>query len=294
MPDAPAGRGGGLPLRHAAILLGVSTIWGVNSVLSKAAVEIVPPLAFLTVRFAIVLLLSGWMMRGLGARWRTIGLVALMTGPLHFGTQFVGLSWASDLSPMVIAMQLWIPFSVLFSALFLKEPVAPRRAAGVAVSFAGVTLMAVEPSVLGQLDAFAMVALGAAAYAGASVLIARAGRIDPIQMQLWVAVASVPTLGLASGVLEAGQVAAFAGAGWLVWLAILFGGLVSSMVANAAMWSILQRHPVSQVTPWLQASPIVAVAGGVLFLGDVMTTQLALGMAVSLAGVILVALARAD
>lgn len=281
-----------LSLRDCAILLAASAVWGANTVLSKIVVDLVPPLAFLTVRFAIVVALVGWMARGLGAGWRTTLLVVVLTGPVHFGFQFVGFALAGDLSPLVIAMQLWIPFSVLFAAIFLKEVIAPARLLGIVISFLGIAVMAFDPVLIRQLDAFILVGLAAAAYAGASVIVSRAEKLDPLQMQVWVAIVSLPSLAAMSAMSETGQVEAVIEAGWFVWFTALFAGVLSGLAANAAMWTILQRNPVSAVTPWLQLSPVIGVLGGILVLGDTMTAQLGLGMALSLAGVIVVALAR--
>lgn len=62
-------------------------------------------------------------------------------GPLHFGIQYLGLKLADDLSPMVVAMQLWAPASVVFAALLLKEAVTPLRWAGVGLAFLGAASM---------------------------------------------------------------------------------------------------------------------------------------------------------
>lgn len=282
-----------LSVRECLILLAVAVTWGANTLLSKIALDSVPPLAFLTARFGLTLVLAGWLLRPLrGARWPMLLLIALLTGPVHFGLQFIGIARAVDLSPMVIAMQLWIPFSVLFAALALKEVIAPIRLAGIAISFAGVLVLAFEPSVFAQLDALALVAAAAASYAAASVLMARTGGLDPVQTQLWVAIASIPVLAGASGLTETGQVEALLSAPPIVTVALVVAALFSGLLANSAMWRIIQRHPVSSVTPWLQVSPVVAVVLGVVVLDDPLTIQLVAGVVLSLAGVFVVAMAR--
>ncbi|MCU0882776.1 MAG: DMT family transporter [Hyphomonadaceae bacterium] len=282
-----------LSARECLILLAVASTWGANTLLSKIALGFVPPLAFLTARFGLTLLLACWLLRPLrGARWPLLLVIALLTGPVHFGLQFVGIARAVDLSPMVIAMQLWIPFSVLFAAVALKETIAPARLAGVTISFLGIAVLAFEPSVFAQLDALALVAAAAASYAAASVLMARTGGLDPVQTQLWVAIASVPVLGGASAAVETGQLAALIAAPPIVAVALVVAALFSGLLANSAMWRIIQRHPVSAVTPWLQVSPVVAIVLGIVVLDDPLTVQLIAGLALSLAGVLVVAMAR--
>ena len=74
----------------------------------------------------------------------------VFVGPLHFGIQYTGLKLATDIAPMVVAMQLWAPASVVFAALLLKERVG--RCAGQAsiVAFLGTASMNFDPAVFAQ------------------------------------------------------------------------------------------------------------------------------------------------
>jgi O-acetylserine/cysteine efflux transporter len=283
----------GAPITRAdmAGLTAVSIIWGTNTLFSKMLVDLVPPMFVLTLRFAVMLLVLLPFLKRPGRQFGAMMAVALLTGPVHFGAQFLGFHLAHDLSPMVIAMQLWIPISVALAAVLLKERIAPLRLAGMCVAFAGIVVLAIEPSVLQQLDAFALVAFASAAYAAASILVRRFGGVDPVQSQIWVAIVSLPVVGLASAVFETGQVDAAIRGGWPVWGAIVFAALISGVLANAWMWTILKRQQVSRTTPFLLLSPAVAIMLGVTFMSDPVTPQLALGIALALGGFAIVALA---
>ena len=276
-----------LPARDIAALALIATIWGLNTVLTKVVVDEVPPLATLVARFAITLAVLLPVMRPIGPNWKAMLLVCLLTGPLHFGLQFPGLALAHDLAPMVIAMQLWIPCSVLFAMLFLGERPGRKRLAGLAISFTGIVVLAVEPTVLDQIGAFALVAAASAAYAGASVLMRKVGGLDPLQAQAWLALVCLPVLGAGSVVTEQGQWAALMAAGPLLWAYIAIGALASGVLANAWMWTILQRAEVGRTTPFLLVSPLVALVLGVAFLGDPVTWQGALGVAIAMAGIMM-------
>jgi O-acetylserine/cysteine efflux transporter len=281
-----------LTARDAAALVLIATIWGTNTFLTKIVVDQVPPLFVLVLRFGITLAALAPFVRPMGAMWKPLLLVSLLTGPIHFGLQFPGLAMATDLSPMVIAMQLWIPLSVLMSALFLKDRIRPLPLMGMVVSFAGIVILAIEPSVLTQLGAFALVAAAGAAYAAASVLMRRYGALDPLQAQAWIAIVTIPLLGAASAATEQQQWTRMMEAGWFAWFAIGFAALGSGVLANVWMWTILKRQPVSRTTPWMLAAPIVSLSLGIVVLDDPVTPQLAIGLAVALIGIAITALAN--
>jgi O-acetylserine/cysteine efflux transporter len=99
-------------------------------------------------------------------------------------------------------------------------------------------------------------------------------------------------LALASFTTETGQIAALAKATPIVWFAIVFAALISGLVANVGMWTMVQRYEVSRTTPFSLLTPLVAILLGVMVLGDPVTSQLLVGGALALGGVAVVALVK--
>ena len=273
-------------------LAAIAMIWGFNNLLAKLAVDAIPPLMTAALRFAIVLVALSPFLRAPKTGWGGLLRVAVLTGPLHFGLQYTGLAMAHDLSPMVIAMQLWIPASVGFAAVWLKERAGPWRLAGVGAAFAGVAAMALDPAVFSQFGALALVAVAAGCYGAGAVLVRGAPALHPLTFQAWIAALAFPVLLTASLAFEHGQIAAMQRASWPIWASIAFAAVVSSIGANALMFRLVQRYEVSRTTPFLFVSPLVGVGLGVAVLGDPLTWQFFLGAALTLAGVAMVALAE--
>lgn len=275
-------------------LQSVALIWGVNNIFAKIAVDAFPPMMTVALRFIIVLVfLFMWIRPPPRQTWRVFALMLLFVGPLHFGIQYAGLKLATDITPMVVAMQLWAPSSVVFAALLLREVVGPLRWAGVALAFLGTTSMNFDPAVLAQGWALFLVALASVCYGFGTVLVRRmGGGVDPWAMQAWLALATAPTLSLGSLAFETGQVEAATSASWFAWTCIAFGAIVSSIVANAFMFRLVQRYEVSRTTPYLLMTPVFSFALAVLMLGSRITPQILLGAALTIGGVALVALAE--
>ena len=273
-------------------LAAIATIWGVNNLLAKLAVDAIPPLMTAGLRFAIVLVVLAPFLKPPKAGWGALLRVALLTGPLHFALQYSGLALAHDLSPMVIAMQLWIPASVGFAAAWLGERAGAWRLAGVGAAFAGVAAMALDPVVFQQIGALALVAVAAASYGAGAVLVRQAPALHPLTFQAWIAALSCPVLLALSATFEHGQVAAIQTAPWTIWASIAFAAVGSSVLASAMMFQLVQKYEVSRTTPFLFLSPLVGVGLGVAVLGDPLTWQFFLGAALTLVGVAMVALAE--
>ncbi|MEZ6021989.1 MAG: DMT family transporter [Hyphomonadaceae bacterium] len=276
-------------------LIAVALIWGFNNIFAKIAVDAFPAMVTVVLRFLIVLVALGVFIkpppRG---KWGAFALMIVFIGPLHFGIQYVGLKLAHDVSPMVIAMQLWAPASVVFAALLLKEVVSPLRWAGVAVAFLGAASMNFDPAVWAQAGALALVSLASASYGLGTVLVRRmGGGLDPwATFKLWWRSPACVLPSAGSFAFESDQSEALRNAPWYAWACIAFGGLVSSIVASAFMMQLVQKYEVSRTTPYLLMTPVISFAVASLLLGDRITPQIAIGGAATIGGVALVALAE--
>lgn len=275
-------------------LVAVPLIWGVNNVAAMIAVRELPPLMVAGLRFTIVLVCLFWMLKPPPRAQRALFFTMLaVVGPLHMGVQYLGLGLARDLAPMVVAMQLWAPASVVFAALLLGERVSVLRGCGVAIAFAGAAGMNFDPVVMAQWGALVLVAAASLFYGLGTVLVRRlGGGLDPWSMQAWVAAACAPTLMLGSFAFDTGHAEKIASASWLAWGCVVFGALVSSILANAFMFRLLQKYEVSRTTPYMLLTPVISFSLAAFALGDRITPQILLGAGMAMAGVALVAWAE--
>ncbi|HWA00889.1 MAG TPA: DMT family transporter [Caulobacterales bacterium] len=274
-------------------LIAVAAIWGVNNVAAKVALSAFPPMMTVALRFGVVLVvLAPWLKPVPREAVRPLATVAILMGPLHFGLLYFGIYLARDLGPMIIAMQLWAPFSVVFAGLILKEPSSPLRLAGVAVAFAGVASMTFDPVVFAQGPALALIACASAIYALGTISLRRLPSMNTWTIQAWLSAAITPTMILGSAAFEHGQLDAALHAGWTPWACAMFGAVASSLVANYMLFRLVQRYEVARTTPYLLLAPLVSFALSAAVLHDRITAQIAAGGAAALAGVLLVAAAE--
>ena len=113
-----------------------------------------------------------------------------------------------------------------------------------------------------------------------------------LQLTAWIAVFGTPQLLVMSLIFEDGHVEAVRSAGPVVWAAVLYLGLVMTAFGYALWYTLVRRHPVSTVAPFLLLLPVFSVIGGILFLGEELTGQIALGGAIVVAGVTFILIER--
>jgi O-acetylserine/cysteine efflux transporter len=222
--------------------------------------------------------------------FRKLLVIMLLTGPIHFGVIYVAFSMADALSPLVVASQLWIPFTALFAWRMLGETMRVPAALGLVIAFLGVAWMSLDPHAIGDLPAIALIVFAGACWAVATVLVRQTPGIKPLKMQGMTALVAAPVLLILSLIFETDQVAKVQAAPPIAWAAVLFAGLISTVGASALLFWLVQRREPGRVTPYFLLTPLVSCSIGVAFLGDKLSAQLLIGGAATMVGVALVAL----
>lgn len=286
---------------HMALMLGICLLWAGNIIAIKESVTAVPPLASVALRYAIMLPVClpfvQWV-AGLPADGRPPPRMALVLGSGlllggSFGLGALSFHLATSVSALAIAGQLGVPFSLLLAVAFAGERIQWRRTLGIVLSFAGVAILVFDPRVFDERLALLLTVLAALLWAASTLLLRRATGIHVLNLMGWQALASLPLLVLASMVVEPGALARLpamplSALGWIV-----YSGLMSSLVGHAGMAWMLQRYPVSTITPLTLPTPLLAIVLATLWYRTPVTLPMLLGAAVTLTGVAIIALRTA-
>ncbi|MDI1325902.1 MAG: DMT family transporter [Brevundimonas sp.] len=288
-PDKPHS-----PLSPVEILaiIAVVVIWGVNNAAAKLATETMPPLLVGALRFAIAAACLIPFVRRPFPNWKSLAIIVVLGGPIHYGLIYLAFWLAQDVSPVSVAAQLWVPFTALFAFLLLGEKLSRYALAGMAVAFAGVAWMTLDPHAIADWKAILVGIAAASAWALTTVIARRTTSIPPLKMQGLLALVALPTLAFGSAMFEQGQWQAIRQADALVWVSVVWAGLVSSVIATTLVFWLVQKREAGRVTPYLLATPVVSILIGWGFMGDVLTPQILTGAALTMGGVAIVALAE--
>lgn len=261
----------------------VIVIWGFNFIAIKLGTQTVPPLLLTGLRFVLVALLVLPFCPVPRRQLPLLLLLSSLMGCLHFGLLFVSQA-GLDVPTSAIISQLAVPFSAIVAKVIYGERLGGRGLLGMGLSFAGVVLVVGNPH-LGNWASLVFGVISAAAWALSMAVIKKIGAIHPLVLSGWMAVLAAPQLVILSALFEANQLSALANAGWKGWGAVLYTGLLATMVAYSLWYRLLARYPINRVVPWNMLSPIIAVLAGVMVLGGSLGWSKVLGGAVTMIGV---------
>jgi drug/metabolite transporter (DMT)-like permease len=283
---------------HAGVLAAV-TAWGISFVATKVALAELSPVTLVFSRFALGVALLHGMLALRGA--------SLLPGRAHFfalaGMGFVGvfvhqLLQVHGLQHTTAVRTGWliglIPiWSALLAALFLRERLGARRAAGLALGFGGALLVVTRGRVsaeflaLPQTSGDFLILASTLNWAIYSVI----GRDTLRALGATRATAGAMLLGwvllLPLYAREAGwnQYAGLSPAGWG---ALLFLGIVCSGFSYLFWYGGLERLDATRVSAYLYIEPLVTLAAAVTVLGEPVAGTTVAGGVLVLLGVWLV------
>jgi O-acetylserine/cysteine efflux transporter len=281
----------GLHGRDLVLVLLVCLFWATNFLTSAHALREVPPFLFTAMRMGLLAaILLPFLRAPPRSQWKRLFAVAMLNGVLHFGTSFMALKLAGNLSSPAIVTQVYVPMSVLLAWWVLGERFGWRTGVGVAVSFAGVLVLGLDPMVFERPAALFVMMGSSLMVAIGTVLMRGLKDVRMVDQQGWTAVLSLLPLLAISALFEPGSFTALREASWIAWGAAAYAAVFSSLLGHGVFYWLVQRHPVATVTPYLLLTPVLAVLLGIMFWGDRPGPALWIGGAMVLGGVLVVAL----
>lgn len=283
-----------MSLKEFVILLMVCTIWGLHFTVMKYAIADigVPPVFYAALRITgLALILLPWL------RWHTGQMKFVLLGGLGFGAlNYAFMFPAMQLttaSAAAIAIELYMPFSILLSVIFLKERIGLWRALGAALAFTGVVIIGLgapaERAGQGFALGIALMACGAMSEAVGAISVKSVKSVTPIQLLAWFGIVGSVVLWPLTYILEDNQMQVFAPETRLNFgFCLIYSVLLVSLVAHGSYYWLLQRLPIHTVAPSGLLTTVIGVAGGALILGELLTTTLLVGGGVTLLGIAII------
>ena len=280
-----------MTLRDFGFLVLICVLWALNTVLSKVVITQmgVPPMSYALVRFVLVaLIVLPWLLPMPKPRLRLL-LVALLMGGGNFVFLFLGLQTASP-SGVAIVSQLGVPMTTILSVMILGETIRWRRGIGIVLTFIGAMTVIWDPT--GVPISTGLLLIAAAAFLGSlgAVLMKQMEGIKPLQFQAWVGASSILPLLLVSALFEQNQLELMIDAGWPFLGALIFSALAVSVWGHTAYFGLIQKYEANLIAPLTLMTPLFTIGLGVLLTQDHFDLRMAIGSAIALLGVLIIAL----
>jgi len=273
------------------------TVWGSGYLATKVGLQYAPPFTFLTLRFAFGVLLVlplALLARPVWPRGRLLGHVvvagllmhAVNLGGSHYA-QYLGMS--AGVAALILALQPLV--TAMIAAPLLAERLRPPQWLGVVLGLLGVALVVwhkVDVRALAWPALLAVTIALAAITAGTLYQRRFCPAVDLRAAGVVQFVASLVMLAPLAVVVEG---FAFSPT-WPLAGSIVFLVVFASIFAVNALHTLMRRGQATRVTSLLYLTPIIAVALEWAMFGVRPTLLTVLGIAVTCAGVALVAMAH--
>jgi len=279
---------------HLALLVLINVLWGFNFIAGKEGTATFGPLLFIALRFAIVLVLLAPFIRRVPGQMREVLAIGLVLGVGHYASMFYAIHVAGSLSSVAIASQLTVPFSTILAIVFLGERIRLVRALAIGASFAGVVVIGLAP--IGGPDhllALGLTALASAAMATAAILMRRLEGVGTFNLQGWIALCATLAMTVLTLALERPDWTALRAIPLEDYWSTAYSAVGATVVGHGLLYWLLQRYPVNDVAPFITLSTLFAIGFGMWLLGDPLTPRIAIGGALTLVGVTVIAIRNA-
>ena len=283
-----------MSLKEFFVLLLVCTIWGLHFTVMRFAMGDmdVPPIFYAAMRIlCLALILLPWL------RWHKGQMKYIFIGGLGFGAfnyafMFPALELTTA-SAAAIAIELYMPFSILLSVIILKEKLGLWRSIGAALAFMGVVIIGLgapaEQAQKGFMLGIIFMACAAMSEAIGAIAVKSVKAVTPVQLLAWFgAIGSCVLLPL-TFILEDDQMKVFDSERLAYFgLCLVYSVLLVSLIAHGSYYWLLQRLPISTVAPSGLLTTVIGVIGGALILKEPLTAILLIGGGVTLGGIALI------
>lgn len=279
--------------RDLLVVVAMNVLWGLNIIAVKMAVGEVAPLTAGFLRQALVLIVCAASLRIIPGQMRALLMLGTLSGGLFYVAINLSLVVADNVGALAIAGQLGVPFSMLLAIIVFKERIHGPRLFGILLAFGGVGLLVFDPAAAKEGLGIALTAVGSFIWAICSLIQRQLRGVPILTIYAWVGLMGSIVLGSLALVFEPDQIRALPDVrlSTLGWVA--FSAIGSTVLGQGAMAWLLQRHPVSTVTPMTLAAPVVAVFAAAYWFDNPLSLPMLAGGAVAMLGVAIVTIRTA-
>ncbi len=279
-----------MQLKEFFVLMLVCLIWGLHFIVMKVTVgQTAEPLFYAASRMSFVLICLLPFLKWHHGQMLKILLGGLGYGALNYAFMFSAIELTTA-TAAAITIELYVPFAIILSMIFLKEDVGLWRGLGILLALIGVTVIALAKpdEAAGPYFLLGIILMAGAALSEAigAVSVKSVSQVKPLELLAWFAVVGTVVLWPLTLILEDNQLAAFSSENRLPFgLALAYTIILVSLIAHASYYWLLQRLPIHTVSTSGLMTTVIAMAASVLILKEPMTVEILIGGLLTFCGI---------
>lgn len=284
------------------LALVVVIAWGMNFVVIKECLHGIPPMLLGALRMMLTAFPAVLVVRRpkVALRWLIVYGMTISFGQFAFLFLAMTVGMPAGLASVVMQSQAF--FTILLAAFFLRERIPAHGVAGLIVAVLGLTIIAWESErAIGagipaiptmpamSLAGFALTLCAAMMWACGNIMTKKLGNVDMVGLVVWGGlVPPLPFLAL-SCLMDGSRhtVAALAHLDRRSILAVAYLGFIATLLAYSLWSRLLSRYPAALIAPFSLLVPAIGLTAAALLLGERVSVMQALGIALTMAGLII-------
>lgn len=276
---------------HIALALLVAAIWGINFTVIVIGLGSFPPLLLAALRFVVVALPALVLPRP-DLPWSRLVAIGATLFLGQFAFLFTGMAVGMPAGLASVTLQAQAFLTILLASVALRERPTPRQIAGTLVALVGLIVIAWT---VGGPD-FSTLGLGlclaaALCWAVGNVLLRGAGKLDMLPLVAWISLIPPVPLFMLSLLLDGPEAIgqALLALNWSGVWAVLYISVLSTTLGFGIWGWLMKQYPAATVAPFSLLVPIFGAASAAIVLGERFGPARLTGMALIVAGLVIVA-----
>jgi O-acetylserine/cysteine efflux transporter len=234
------------------------------------AVETISPFLLCSLRFFFASIPLIFFIKRPAVPFKTVLLYGLLTFALQYALFFWGMSLGTPAGLASLLYQTNVFFNIFLAACFFKERLSPWQILGIVVAFSGIGFIGLHLD--GKLAGwgFLLIISGALVWAFGNIVSKKIGKANMLSLVVWGNFISWPPLFLLTYFTEGPKAILFAWqhASLASILAVGYIVYISTLLAFCIWGWLLNRYPVSVVSPFSLLIPIFAMLAAFMILGE--------------------------
>jgi len=278
-----------MPPRDLVLALIVVLAWGSNFSAMKLALEDLPPLLFVGLRFAILIPLIPFFPKP--ASWAAIFAIGALINTGQFAFLFSALSADVTAGLASLLLQAQAPLTIVLAAIFYRERVGLIQGLGIGLAVCGLMMFGLSAGGNVTLPGLLLILCGALSWACGNLVLRRLPGVNMVALVIWASlIPPLPMLCLSAALEGADPFGTILALSLRGWASVLYVTVFSTLLGYSIWAALLSRHPAAQVTPFALLIPVVGLLTAAVVLGESITRAEGIAALVILTGLMLAVL----
>ena len=246
----------------------VAFIWGFNFVVIEIGLDSFPPILFSALRFSCAAFPAVFLWGRGDIPWRWIISIGVVLGIVMFSLLFIGMYVGMPAGLSSLVLQIQAVFTILLSIFILRDIPTIWQKIGIIIAFLGIGFLALDKYETTNFLGFILVVASGFSWTVSNILMKRCGKIDMFRLIIWMSIIPPIPLLLISLVFETGHIIALSNISWAGAGAILYTGLISTVLAFAIWGRLFQEYSPNVVAPFSLLVPIFGIVSSFIMLDE--------------------------